>query len=131
MPFLIRWLKVEEIEELLTPEQQLSSIRLRMAKVSLAFLDSEYEEDIKDNAKLNRYYEQLLNVVKREEKISSDDGEAEDRIQARERFSEIFLELVQNRRRELVIIHRDQLFDEEILRDYEHSLDLEEARMRV
>jgi Na+/H+ antiporter len=131
MPFLIRWLKVEEIEKRLPIDQQLSEIRLRMARASLAFLDHEYEKDVQNNAKLNRYYEQLLHVIGREERITSDEGEIEDRRQARERFIEIFLALVETRRRELNEIHAEQLYDEEVLREYEHSLDLEEARMRV
>ncbi len=131
MPFLIRWLNVAEPDEHMPSDQQLSAIRLRMAKVSLAFLDHEYTEDVQKNAKLNRYYEQLLHVIGREEKISSEEGEIEDRRQARERFNEIFLDLVENRRRELISIHGERLYDEEILREYEHSLDLEEARMRV
>lgn len=130
MPFLLKFFKLEEIDPRPPADEQLSAIRLRMAKLSVDQLDREYDEEVKKNAKLNRYYEQLLHVIGREEKISSEEGEQEDRRQARERFNEIFLELVESRRRELVEIRREKEYDEEVLREYQHMLDLEEARQR-
>jgi CPA1 family monovalent cation:H+ antiporter len=130
MPFLLRFFKLEEIDPRPPHDEQLSMIRLRMAKLSVELLDGEYDADVKSIAKLNRYYEQMLHVVGREEKISSDEGERDDRRHARERFNEIFLELVENRRRELVTMRNEKEFDEEVLREYQHTLDLEEARMR-
>jgi CPA1 family monovalent cation:H+ antiporter len=130
MQFLIRWFNIEEIEDRLPSDQQLSAIRLRLARASLNFLESEYPEDVQTNAKLSRYHEQLQHVVGREERIASDEGEVADRREARERFNEIFLDMVAERRRELIQIHRERSFDDEIVREYEHTLDLEEARMR-
>jgi CPA1 family monovalent cation:H+ antiporter len=130
MPFLLRLFKLEEIDPRPPHDEQLSMIRLRMAKLSVELLDGEHEEEVKTNAKLNRYYEQQLHVIGREEKISSDEGEQDDRRHARERFNEIFLELVENRRRELVEMRHEKEFDEDVLREFQHTLDLEEARMR-
>lgn len=131
MPFLLRLFKLEEIDPRLPPEEQLSMIRLRMAKLSIEQLDGEHEEEVKINAKLNRYYEQLLHVIGREEKMASGEDAREGRRQARERFNDIFLELVASRRAELVRMRDEKEFDEEVLREYQHTLDLEEARMRT
>lgn len=130
MPFLLRLFKLEEIDPRMPPEEQLSMIRLRMAKLSIDQLDREHDEEVKTNAKLNRYYEQLLHVVGREEKMASGADAKEGRRQARERFNEIFLDLVASRRAELVNMRREKEFDEEVLREFQHTLDLEEARMR-
>jgi CPA1 family monovalent cation:H+ antiporter len=130
MPLLLKFFNLEEIDPRPPVDEQLSAIRLRMAKLSVDQLDLEYDDEVKKNAKLNRYYEQLLHVIGREEKISSEEGEQEDRRQARKRFNEIFLQLVESRRRELVKIRSEKEYDEEVLREYQHLLDLEEARQR-
>lgn len=130
MKLLVSWFDLEDLDQKITPERQLSKIRKRLARSSLEFLDREYSEDIQENAKLKRYYQQLQHVVNREEQILAEE-EIEERRHARERFNEVFLSIVAMRREELQAIHRERLFDEEVLREYEHSLDLEEARMRV
>lgn len=130
-PLIIRFLNISELDDRIPEEQQLSAIRLRMAKLSLDYLDENHPEEVMENGKLNRYHEQLLHTIGREEHIATNNGEVEERAKAREVFNRIYLELVKNRREELALIRREKLFDDEILRDYEHTLDLEEARMRV
>lgn len=130
MPSLIRFLKIRD-DEHIPEEHQLSKIRCRMANHSIAYLDENHPSEIESNAKLKRFYEQLHHTIKREQQHSSDDGDAKERAVAREQFNRIFLELVANRRRELINIRRERLYDEEVLREYEHTLDLEEARMQV
>lgn len=131
MPLIIRTLKIEEIDEHIPEVRQLSAIRLRMAKLSLDYLDENYPAEVLSNGKLNRYHEQLLHTIGREEHIAANDGDARERARARELFNRVFLELVANRREELIAIRREKIYDDEVLREYEHSLDLEEARMRV
>lgn len=129
MPFLIKWLKIEDDTKI--PEgRQLSEIRCRMASYSIDYLEEHYAEELESNAKLKRFYAQLKHTIERERQIKSEDTDASERNAARQRFNEIFLELVANRRRELFNLRREKTFDDEILREYEHLLDLEEARMQ-
>lgn len=130
MPFLIRLLKIEDTEHI--PEQrQLSEIRCRMASYSIEYLDANHPAEIESNAKLKRFYEQLHHIIRREELNKSEDETTKGRAEARNEFNRIFLELVANRRRELINIRRERIYDDEILREYEHTLDLEEARMQI
>jgi Na+/H+ antiporter len=131
MPLIIRYLNISEIEEYLPSEQQLSKIRLRMARLSLEYLDENYPGEVQSIAKLNRFHAQLHHTIGREEKFAVNDQEVVERSRARETFNRIFLELVENKREELALLRREKLFDDEVLRDYERTLDLEEARMRV
>ncbi|HQU85223.1 MAG TPA: cation:proton antiporter, partial [Pyrinomonadaceae bacterium] len=129
MPYLIKWLKIDDDASI--PEgRQLAEIRCRMASKSIEYLEENYAEDLESNAKLKRFYAQLKHTIERERQIKTEDTDAEERNAARHRFNEIFLELVANRRRELVNLRREKTFDDEILREYEHLLDLEEARMQ-
>ena len=132
MPLIIRLLNIKEIDENVPAEKQLSAIRLDMAKMSLEYLNDNFSAQVLSNAKLNRFHEQLQHTVGREERFAESDRETRERnAQAREEFNEIYLELVSKRREELINLRRKKIFDEEILREYEHTLDLEEARMRV
>lgn len=128
MPLIIRFLKIEDTERI--PEsQQLSEIRCRMASYSMAYLDENHPAEIESNAKLKRFYEQLQHTIRREELNASADEAARERAGARAEFIQIFLELVTNRRRALIELRREKIYDDEVLREYEHTLDLEEARM--
>lgn len=131
MPLLVRILNVKEIDEKIPEAQQMTEIRLRMAQISLEHLDENYSEVIGKIPKLNRYHEQLKHTIGREERILADEEDIEERDKKRGRFNEIFLELVDVRRTELITIRRENIYEDEILREFEHTLDLEEARMRV
>jgi len=129
MPFLIRLLNIEDDREI--PEAvQLSEIRCRMANHSINYLLENHSEEIEKNGKLNRFFQQLQHTIKREELLASEQENAVERAAARQRFNEIFLELVANRRRELFNLRREKTFDDEVIREYERLLDLEEARMQ-
>lgn len=128
MPLIIRILKIDDHERI--PEtRQLSEIRCRMASYSMQYLDQNYPAEVESNGKLRRFYEQLHHTIKREEINAAEDGTARERAEARAEFIKIFLELVANRRRELINLRREKIYDDEVLREYEHTLDLEEARM--
>lgn len=130
MPLLIRRLNIED-DQHVPEDRQWSEIRCRMANLSINYLDENYSPEVESNAKLKRFYEQLHHTIKRERQNFSDEGDSQERAEARERFNRIFLELVANRRRELVNLRREKTFDDEVLREYERTLDLEEARMQV
>jgi Na+/H+ antiporter len=132
MPLIMRLLNIKEIDETTPAEQQLSTIRLDMAKISLAYLKENYPEEVKSNSKLARFRDQLEHTIRREKQFDSSDSETiERRAEAREEFNHIYLELVERRREALLNLRRQKVFEDEILREYEHTLDLEEARMRI
>lgn len=131
MPLLIRFFDVKDIDGKIPEAQQLTEIRLRMARLSLAYLDENHSEEITNIPKLNRFHQQLHHTIGREEHILADEEGIKEREQNRNAFNEIFLELVEVRRNELVNMRRENVYEDEVLREFEHTLDLEEARMRV
>lgn len=129
MPLLIRLLNIEDKEKV-PVDEQLSAIRCRMANHSINYLQENHLTEIESNGKLKRFYDQLHYTIERERQQASDEGSRE-RIEAREQFNRIFLELVAHRRRELINLRHEKIYDDEVLREYEHTLDLEEARMQA
>ena len=129
MPLLIRFLKIED-DGRIPEDRQLSEIRCRMANHSIVYINENHPAEVESNAKLKRFYEQLHHTIKREQQNASENGDAKERAEAREQFNRIFLELVANRRKELINLRDERIYDDEVLREYEHTLDLEEARMQ-
>jgi monovalent cation/hydrogen antiporter len=131
MPLLVRWLKVKELDEHTPEEQQLAEIHLRMAKLSLKHLSSRYANEVASDAELNRLYGDLQLLVGNAQVSPSDDTQAKKLVEMKKRLSSIFLDLTRQRRNELERIRRENLYDSEVLLEYEYQLDLEEARMRI
>lgn len=132
LPYIARWLNVTGGKPEVAPEKQTALIRLRMARMSLDFLERNYPDELSTNNKLNRFHEQLQHVIGREERIISNKGQdATHHLEARETFNRIFLDVTNARRAELNLLRRERKFDGEVIREYERTLDLEEARMRL
>lgn len=134
MPLIIRFLNIDAGDgdgAHASEQEQLSEIRCRMAGYSIKYLEDNHPDEIETNAKLKRFYEQLQHTIRREEELAEESETVRERAARREEFNQIFLELVANRRRELINLRREKTFDDEILREYEHTLDLEEARMQT
>lgn len=131
MPLLVRFFNINEIDEKIPEAQQLTQIRLRMAKLSLDYLDQYHTQEVSNIPKLNRFHQQLHHTIGREEHILADEEGLQEREQKRSQFNTIFLELIDVRRKELINIRSENIYDDEVLREIEHTLDLEEARMRV
>jgi CPA1 family monovalent cation:H+ antiporter len=131
MPFLIRWLKVEELDEHIPEEQQLAEIRLRMGRLVLNYLSSRYADEVATNAKLNRFYGDLQLLVGNAQLLLSGETKAREQAKIDKDFDRIFLDLTTQRRNELERIRRERVYDTKVLLEYERQLDLEEARMRL
>ncbi len=118
-------------DEHIPEEQQLAEIRLRMAKLSLNHLNSRYANDVVANARLNGFYRYLQSIVGNAQLSLSDEAQAKEYAEMKEHFNRIYRDLTTERRNELERIRRENVYDSEILREYEYLLDLEEARMRI
>ncbi len=130
IPYLVKLLGIKEIDETIPHERQLAELRLRTAESELSLIDERFHEDVKTIPRLRRYVEQLLLVVDRETRVLQDDTGYEEVEKTRRRFREIYVELVNAKRRQLLLIRREKKYDEEVLREFQNSLDLEEARIR-
>jgi monovalent cation/hydrogen antiporter len=126
---LIRVLKVE-VGEKESERIQEMSLRIQLAEAVLAYLDTNYQEQIQGNDTYKRVrdrYERMIEVTKKKlEKEESEDEGASFLPQ----YRKMLVELVEVRRRELNRFRHSNDYSEELLREREWELDLEEARLR-
>lgn len=126
LPMLIRILGVKSIEDHTKQEQEM---RLRMANATLDFLNKEYAEEsdtIDAFSRVKGRYERMINNVNR--KLEEEDGEKSG-TDFLPKYRKMLLEVVSVRRQELTKMRHERRFDEELFRERELELDLEEARL--
>lgn len=124
---LIRWLRIEDQEE--NEQVQSLSLRLSLAETVLAYLDTNYGEQIESHETYKRVrdrYERMLEVTRK--KLAKE--EAEEDISFLPQYRQMLIELVQLRRKELNRFRYLGEYSEDLLREREWELDLEEARLR-
>ncbi len=127
LPIFLRLLKVEEIDDHLPFDQQKEAIRLQLAKESVTFLNNKYNQEMKDFETIARIKEQLERSIQATEQTLSE--QKEQVASVRKLYGKIMLDLITMRRIELNKLRATKQYDDEVIRDLESSLDLEEARL--
>jgi monovalent cation/hydrogen antiporter len=126
---LIRYLKIS-VNEKESDKLQTLSLRIHLAESVLAYLDTNYNEEIKNNETYKRVrdrYERMIEVSRK--KLISEEEE-EERASFLPHYRQMLIEIVEVRRRELNRVRHTNEYDEEMIREREWELDLEEARLR-
>ena len=127
LPFLIRWLKIDTKEN---EEEKRLAIRLRLANIVLDHIASRYPEEsrtIEAFSRLKARYERMVAIT--EQQLNREDGEGTAPAFL-SHYRRMLLELVNIQRQELARMRRENEFPDELLRNRETELDLEEARFR-
>jgi CPA1 family monovalent cation:H+ antiporter len=127
-PF-IRLLNIQTNEKE-SEELQALDMRLRLAQAALGYIDNNYKEQIETNETYKRVrdrYERMISIA--QQKLS-----AQERLDEGNTFipqyRQMLLELVAVRRQELTHFRNNNEFPDELIRERERELDLEEARLR-
>lgn len=124
---LIRFLKVQEPDS--SPAQTLA-LRIHLAESVLSYIDTNYGEQVDQIDAYRRVrdrYERMIEIAKQR----LDAEEEEDRKSSfLPQYREMLLELIHIRRLELRRFRYTGEYAEEIIREREWELDLEEARLK-
>lgn len=128
---LIRLLKIEDVDHEKRKLQD-HMIKMRLAEAVLSYIDSNYANDLHHNEPfqvLRNRYQRMIELSKRKFDARHQRLiESEDEFMPR--YRQMLLELIDVRRKELVSYRLNGDFDEEMIKDKEFELDLEEARLR-
>ncbi len=129
LPLFLKLLNVKEVDEHTPAADQMEAIRLQLAKESIALLDQKYAKEIAAHETVARTREQLERSIQLTEMTLNEQTKKEELASVRELNRNILLELTSLRRTSLNRMRRQKLYDDEVIRDIEHNLDLEEARL--
>lgn len=110
--------------------QQTLALRIRLAESVLSYLDTNYPDETQNFDAYKRVrdrYERMIEIAKRKlESAEADEEEASFLPQ----YRQMLLELIYIRRRELNYYRHTAEYSEELIREREWELDLEEARLK-
>ena len=125
LPWVIRRVKPEDKYTTIPEEQQEQIIQKKLAIVSLQFLESKYGEERDHN-------EHLRNLIDRlQSDLRSLDGEANHTSEnSLAEYEEVYLAVLDRRRRLLNDMNRSAEFDEDLIRKYLSLIDVEELEIR-
>jgi len=125
---LIRILNIR-VNEKESEKLQTQSLRIHLAESVLAHIDTNYMDDINHDAykRVRDRYERMIEVAKKKLDQAEDVEEGGAFLP---RYRQMLIELVEVRRRELNRVRHSGDYDEELIREREWELDLEEARLR-
>ncbi len=127
LPLIIRWLKIEVKDN---GEEERLAIRLRLANVALEYIVTHYPEEsrsIEAFSRLKSRYERMVTITNKQLKKEEGGNTAAAFLP---RYRSLLIELVSIQRQELTRMRRDNEYSDEVLRNKETELDLEEARFR-
>lgn len=124
---LIKILKIESNEKESEKLKGLT-LRIRLAESVLSYLDTNYPEETQNHDTYKRVrerYDRMIQITKRnlESDVVSEEGTF------LPHYRQMLIELVHIRRRELNYLRHTGEFGEELIREREWELDLEEARL--
>jgi CPA1 family monovalent cation:H+ antiporter len=126
---LIRFLKIKG-EEKESESLQALDMRLQLARAVLAHIDFKYTKEIETNETYKRVRDRYARMIAITQKKLEAQESAEEEQTFLPHYRQMLLELVEVRRRELNHYRHTNTFSEELIRDREWELDLEEARLR-
>lgn len=129
LPFLIKALKIEEIDPLPPEEQQQANIRQRLLKVALAQLVNKYPQELKRIdlvQKLKNELENNLDLVARRLESLECEEIAHNEMDV---YKTILKDLYKLQRMELHAIRKENAFDDELIRKHEMQIDLSDTKI--
>ncbi|RFM30322.1 Na+/H+ antiporter [Deminuibacter soli] len=129
LSFLVKLMNVEE-EAGDSESQQQKAIRLRMATAVMDFIESEYADDVAKIDAFNRVKGRYARMIEIANKNLLDDENKDNTPAFLPRYRTFLLEIVAIRRKELDSMRHEKRYSDELLRNTELELDLEEARLR-
>ncbi|HEX4852374.1 MAG TPA: cation:proton antiporter, partial [Puia sp.] len=127
LPLVVRLLKIKIPDD---HKQHDRAIRLRMANVTLDFIRTQYASESNNIDAFSRVKDRYERMAKIAGEFLDEDEKVEKFATFLPRYRKMLLEMVAVRRNELAKMRRENEFSEELLREKEMELDLEEARLR-
>ncbi len=129
LPFLVKWLKIDEQDDGISRERQLAELKLQTARLAMEKMDREYEREIETLPIVRQYYQGILTAIDDIDAVLKAEDDAEFK-EGRARSRAILIDVIESKRQHLLDMRRSKKFDEDVLRDYQELLDMEEARAR-
>lgn len=129
LPFIIKLLKVKEIDHIVPEEEQQAGIQIRLDQIALKLLGEKYDTAMEHNELIRIYKSNLENEIRSvSQRLASMECDAS---QAKEikSYHKMLLVIYARQRKELFLLRREKFFSDEEIRKAEMQLDLNELKI--
>jgi len=131
LPLVVRWLKLEDGDNVLPMEEQEIHIRKKMALAALKLLNEQYAGELKANELVLALHSKLETDARMSERLQHPSPTEEPADIAVARYRKIYSKVVREQRRLLDQLNKKAEVDEGLIRKYGGLLDLEEEKVRL
>lgn len=129
LPFLIKFIKLKEIDDLVPEEEQQAGIRIRLNRVALQTVNDKYRTQKGQNELVQLYISELENDISSvQQQLSSmecKDSGRKEIMQYHHMLKEIYLQ----QRKELFHLRKEKLYSDEEIRKAEMQLDINDLKI--
>lgn len=129
LPFVIKIIKLKEIDNILPEDEQRAGIQLQLDNVALKLLNEKYTASIKKNELVGFLKANLENEIKNTEQQLQSLECDETEKQEVEHYHEVLLDIYTLQRKELFLLRKEMQFSDEEIRKAELQLDLNELKI--
>jgi len=129
LPFLIKLIKLEEIDNIIPEDEQEAGIQLRLNKLALKIIKEKYAEAVHENELIGFYKSHLEETVTNDtQRLESLECSETEQYEI-DLYHQALLDIFAQQRKELFILRKEKYFSDEEIRKAELQLDLNELRI--
>jgi len=129
LPLIIKWIGIEEIDELASEDQQQAGIKLRLHNVALTIIDTHYPEAAKENELVISLQNDIKNDVwstsMRIESLECNEMKRHEIVL----YHEILAKIYRQQRHELFLMRKEKNYSDSEIRKAEMQLDLDDTKI--
>ena len=129
LPFVIKLIKLKEIDDILPEDEQQASIQLRLDNLALKILNKKYALSIAENELISFYKSNLENEIsntqQRLQSLECDETEHDEIAH----YHEVLLDIYAQQRKELFLLRKEKFFSDEEIRKAELQLDINQLKI--
>ncbi|SER95452.1 Na+/H+ antiporter [Pedobacter rhizosphaerae] len=129
LPYIIKAIKVDEIDPIVPEEQQESTIKLRLLKISLMALEEKYSNEIQGVGLISGLKEELENSLSNASRRLESMECQEIENAEMEAYNDILKDIYKLQRQELHKIRKEKVFSDEVIRKQEMQIDLSDTKI--
>lgn len=127
LPYLIKWLKIEDDDENL--DEQNAMLNSRLATVSLDYMQSNYDGEIQEFEPFRLLKDRYTKIIEMADAklFHSEENVSKAFVL---KYRKMLLEIIHIKRQEIQRLRKERACADELIKIKERELDLEEARLR-
>ncbi|MCE6987793.1 Na+/H+ antiporter [Dyadobacter sp. CY323] len=129
LPFVIKWMKLEEMDYELPSQEQDVKIRRKLAQESLKYIGENYADEIPRNELLQSLKHKLESDIEFLDHVKEADP-MHSGLDYVTKYQQITKELLERKRLLLHQFNKKEMFEDEVIKQHLAQLDLEEEKVR-